>query len=498
VAAPLGFHLDTYRQQAQEFLEELNREYYLHLAGHKPELGIEAIYERHTSLFERPAVVAIRELAGAAIGERARALRYLLHFAVEGLIGRECRSEAAELASLEAALEVEGPDGAVPYRGVAVNQANEPDRERREALEIARNEVLRERLNPLHRTMLERSHALCAELGWPSYVAAFAELRGLDLTALARQTARFLELTAEPYAELIGAELAGAGMPAVGELRRSDLPRFFRAPALDRSYPASRMLESFTATLAGLGIDLGAQANIHLDTEARPTKSPRAFCATPKVPQEIYLVVAPVGGRDDYAALFHEGGHAEHYAATDPDLEFEYRQLGDNSVTESFAMLLDHLTEDAAWLRAVLGAESPEPAVRSALAVRLLFLRRYAAKLDYELALHGRGGGGEDLAAGYARRMRDATAAEWPAAGWLADVDEGFYVACYLRAWDLESRWRRALTERFGEGWFASPAAGKWLRGLWRQGQRLSADELLAEALGEQLGFADLAAEFRD
>jgi Zn-dependent M32 family carboxypeptidase len=49
------------------------------------------------------------------------------------------------------------------------------------------------------------------------------------------------------------------------------------------------------------------------------------------------------------------------------------------------------------------------------------------------------------------------------------------------------------LRERFGERWFARREAGEWLRGLWRHGQRLTADELLAETLGEELDFSRLA-----
>ena len=83
-----------------------------------------------------------------------------------------------------------------------------------------------------------------------------------------------------------------------------------------------------------------------------------------------------------------------------------------------------------------------------------------------------------------------------PRRRWLDDVDGGFYVASYLRAWALEARWRAHLRERFGERWFNRPEAGEWLTGLWRQGQRLRADELLAEALGEELRFDSLAAGF--
>ena len=123
-------------------------------------------------------------------------------------------------------------------------------------LEKARNRVLAERLNPLHLTTLERSHELCRAVGWSSYAAAYAELRGVDLQALADQTARFLDATEVPYAELLGRRLEELGLPALGELRRCDLPRFFRAPDLDAQYPADRLLESFRSTLAGLGIDL--------------------------------------------------------------------------------------------------------------------------------------------------------------------------------------------------------------------------------------------------
>ena len=69
----------------------------------------------------------------------------------------------------------------------------------------------------------------------------------------------------------------------------------------------------------------------------------------------------------------------------------------------------------------------------------------------------------------YAELLGTATGVEWTQDTWLDDVDEGFYVAAYLRAWALEDRWRLILRERFGERWFSEPAAGDWLRALWRR-----------------------------
>jgi hypothetical protein len=493
----LPFELDSYRRRAENFCEELSREYYLHLAGRKPDLELEPIYRGYADLFTREAVGRVRErAANETDAEERRRLRYLLHFSFDGLIGAETRDESAELAGLEASLEVDPGDGPIPYRAIQIEQANEGDAERRGLLEEARNRTLAERLNPLHRAVLERSHALCRAFGWPSYAAAYAELRGVDLEELARQTARFLDATEERYRELLDPRLEEGGLPVIGELRRCDLPRFFRAPDLDQLYAADRVVESFKSTLAGLGVDLDRQRNVHLDTEPRRTKSSRAFCSTPRVPDEVYLVIAPHGGRDDYAALFHEGGHTEHYAHTDPRLAFEFRLLGDNSVTEAFAFLIEHLMEDPRWLHELLGVEDAEVAVAQARASKLALLRRYSAKLAYELELHGGSGEFDGMQARYAELLGDALRVPWPRESWLADVDQGFYAACYLRAWTLEARWRDALRDRYGEEWFRSAAAGEWLRGLWRRGQRLAAPELLAETVGGELDFSELANEF--
>jgi hypothetical protein len=230
-----------------------------------------------------------------------------------------------------------------------------------------------------------------------------------------------------------------------------------------------------------------------LDVESRPGKSPRAFCAPVHVPGEVYLVVPPMGGRDDYAALLHEGGHAEHFASVDPALPFEFRHLGDNSVTEGYAFLFDHLLEDPEWLARRLGVDDADALLAHSRAQRLMMLRRYAAKLAYELELHG--GGDADHAATYARRLTDAVRVPWPREQYLMDVDPGFYAAAYLRAWAVESRLRTLLRERFGPAWFESPQAGDLLRDLWAQGQRLDADELLAQLDGGGLDFAALAAD---
>ena len=493
-------NLDAYRAAAETFVADHTREYYRHFAGLQDELRIEAVYARHPGLFTRAAVEELRATLGdgAADGDEARRRRYLLDFAVEGLLGRATRTQEAELAKREAELSLEIEGERIGFRESAVEQANEPDRDRRERIETARLAAIEERLNPLHEEVLETQHTVARELGWASYREMCAECKGIDLASLARETAAFSAATAAAYPDVVNAPLRRAVGVGLDAARRADLPRFFRCAEADARFPAASLVPALRDTLDRLGIDLDAQPNVVVDVERRPKKSPRAFCAPVRVPQEIHLVVPPIGGRDDYVALFHEAGHAEHYAHADPGLAFEFRVLGDNSVTEGFAFLFDHLVEDPEWLRRHLGGELDPELAAHVRAVRLLFVRRYAAKLGYELELHGAERPLEELAEDYAARLSAAVGVPWPSVTYLADVDPGFYAAAYLRAWALETHLRAALRESFGPAWFDEPEAGDFLRRLWREGQRRDAAELLAEEIGPPSRRLDFGAMLAD
>src|SRR5438093_11243017 len=87
-----------------------------------------------------------------------------------------------------------------------------------------------------------------------------------------------------------------------------------------------------------------------LDTGEREGKRSLGFCSPVRVPAEVYLVLRPHGGQTDWNTFLHELGHALHFAYMRPDLAFEYRWLGDNSITEGYAMLFDHSMKDRGWL----------------------------------------------------------------------------------------------------------------------------------------------------
>ncbi|MFQ5895854.1 MAG: hypothetical protein ACE5JJ_08590 [Nitrospinota bacterium] len=116
-------------------------------------------------------------------------------------------------------------------------------------------------------------------------------------------------------------------------------------------------------------------------------------------------------------------------------------------------------------------------------------LRRYAAKIDFELKLHTGPAleGKEEL---YARTLGAATLVEYPPVSFLDDVDSFFYCANYLRAWMFQAQLAAHLRKEFGEGWFADPRSGEVLKGLWALGQGEPLDALL-----QRLGLPGLSAE---
>ena len=166
------------------------------------------------------------------------------------------------------------------------------------------------------------------------------------------------------------------------------------------------------------------------------------------------LVVQPIGGAFDWHALFHEAGHAEHFANTRAELAVEERRLGDSAVTEGWAMLLEHLIGDPVWLARRLDFPRPAEFASEGAAQLLFFVRRYCAKLLYELEFHS----ADDLTQmrpRYVELLADALKIEPSPTDYLGDIDSGFYASSYLRSWAFEAQLRTHLREEFGNAWFA-------------------------------------------
>ena len=483
--------LDSYRERADRFLAELEEEAYSHFAGLKPKLELGAIHERYSDL---TSLEQARWMGERVDGDGR--MRELWRFACEGYLGAVTRAEEERLATLQAGLKADLGGEQIAFRMLGPEIANSGDRKRRGRLEQARCALVEKELNPILLDLRGRLRAAVLQLGSDSAVDLYRRF-GFPLDDLASQAGAFLAETEDLYERALERLLDMRLGLRLDQVARYDTPRLFRAKRWDAAFPGERMLSALKATLAGLGTDLRSQQNVEIDVASRPSKTPRAFCAPIEIPGRIVLVISPIGGPDDWRALFHEAGHTEHYAHTSADLPFEYRRRGDDAVTEGWAFLFEGMISTPAWLTRLLGEDEARELSWEGAVQKLYFVRRYCAKLQYELELHA----ATDLTkmpARYVELQHKATMIEPSAADYLRDLDEGFYCTSYLRAWAFEARVRAHLCKLFGPAWFAKPEAGMLLRELWSQGQRLNADELLRELDGSHLELLALAAELRE
>jgi len=492
VATPLNQReLDGLREDADRFIAELDEEAYLHFSGQKDSYELGAIYERHAGLTSLDTALAL----GATVEVEGRRVRELWKFASEGYLGSFVSEEEERAAEAETRTVSVGGEQ-IPYRDLRGRIMNENDRATRERLELARNEATESEMNPLYLRKASVVHEETERLGAPNYYELYKRF-GFDLDDLAAQCRELLDSTEtlwDDVGDRFFRERIGIGLD---DVQRWDAARAFRGAEWDRAFPADRMVPALEHTLGELGVDLRTQRNVELDLEDRPNKTPRAFCVGIEIPQRVILVIKPQGGPDDWHSLFHEAGHTEHFANTSESLTVEERRLGDNAVTEGWAFLLEHIVIDPAWLTSMLDFPRPHEFVAEGAAQLLWMVRRYSAKLIYEVEFH-QAADKTAMRPRYVELLEDALKVRPSDTDYLGDIDDGFYASQYLRAWAFEAQLRTYLREQFGNSWFSRRDAGGLLRELWSEGQKPTADELLEEVTGARIEMSAVAERIRE
>jgi hypothetical protein len=491
--------LGRLRDDGQAFTEAISREIYLAHSGQKATAELTPLYERYAAVMGEESLALVLAAFRAAPPDREeyRGLRNLLDWQVESQASREL----AELDEREIAWENEAvivlPDGGtVPFQRASIELANSTDRAARQTLESARAALVQNELAPLRLEHFQREREITEQLKLADgYNATFDLLAGFSLMDLRRACEAFLRDTRamwdEIYPEFVKRELGIDPADAT----RADALALMRARAFDAGFPWETMQERILGQVREMGVVPDANGRVIFDTGDRPGKRARAFCSPVRVPEEVYLVLRPHGGQNDWNTFLHELGHALHFANMRVDLPFEYRWLGDNSVTEGYAMLFDHRMQDPRWLAryASLSRAEIPGFLRSAGFEELQFLRRYCAKLIYETHLYGGDVPWTALPDLYVQVLTEATTFRYVGADAFVDVDPRYYSARYLRAWQLQALLNETLTERFNEDWWRNPHAGPWIvRELFSHGQRELADEQAQRVAGKSLSFAPL------
>src|SRR3954452_24992359 len=182
-APPPTRDLDRFRAQADDFIRDLDEEYYLHFAGLKETLDVEQVYERYSELTK---LETAQSLKGAPTE--------LWRFACEGFLGNLTREHQARIAKAEAELEATVDGETIPYRMLRVAMSNEPDRDKRKLLEQARLRLLDEQLNPIYLDAVQIDQEAVCRLDAPNYYELYKQF-GFRLDEVAAECQEVLDET---------------------------------------------------------------------------------------------------------------------------------------------------------------------------------------------------------------------------------------------------------------------------------------------------------------
>jgi hypothetical protein len=480
-----------FESMLERYLYERSEEGRAVRVGEKEVSEQAAIVLRYASLFTREQLDALHEAEEAAGGDERELLFRLRKTCEGGLIANELTEAEDELENrlLAARVTFEGEE--MPLRTAQARLAVLPAYADREALGTIHADAS-EAFNPDRLELLRRGDALAGELsGIPGAVERNEDEKGISLRDLSAALERASIALTDRYDELRQKwfdRLLGPEREAVPSSSHSAYVR--RLSPLEATYTKERATDVCLDTLRQLGFDLDAQPNIRLDLDDRPQKSPRACVIASDPPTVVHLITRAQGGLHDYQAFLHEAGHALHYGGLDPSLPYTFRRIArDHALTEIYSYIVEAISQEPGWHERYFQLSAGDAAANAEATIFLeaFLFRRYEAKLRFELDFWTRFQTDGGTSTGYADRLTAATGYRYRTQGHLADMDEGFYSADYLRAWIRSAQLRSHLLSEIGDDWWCNPATGDLLRDLFLEGTKPTSEEIAG-----RLGFDPL------
>jgi hypothetical protein len=487
-------NLKTIKRDIKISHNMLKEEYYENYSGLKDHINTSDIFERFEHLASKKMISYLVSIKKNISLDEQKKIKYLQAKIIDNYLNFNVSNLTDEITIIGAKSDIIIGKKRVPFRYINTFISNENVKSTRSALEKSTFPIILD-MNILLKQRMEKLFTLSAELGYNNYRDLYSKIKDINFNDLRIILERFLDETSQLFKNGLSAAAENMGL-SLDELERADILYLFRGKEFDSYFEKVKSIPILRKTLMCMGIDLTSQSNIILDTEERPKKSSRAFVFNIEVPNRIILMTMPKGGQGDYRSLFHEIGHAEHWGNVRSNLEIEYKYLGDNSVSETYAFLLEYLLSDRIWLDRYIKIEDKNSYIQFIYLHKLYLIRRYIAKFLYELELHKGKVSGMDRI--YSTILNKTLYFHYPKEHYLLDVDDGFYCADYLRAWIFEVQLRTVLKETFGEVWFDDKRTGEYLKGLWRNGTKYNIDELVEMIGCNRLDIKPLTQEFAD
>jgi len=482
ITIQMNYNIGKIRKDLEAFYKKISLISYKNKA-YGNELKLRGVYKDYKHLCKDKDLIGfIKQKRDKEIDKLTKRRLHYLYFALIGLYSGEKLIQFKEELSKLGLQSVRVNNKNIPLRDINYLIANEKNRRIRRKLYNLTNKNTIES-NRLMIKLLEESKRLTREFGFNDDVKFYEEYKQMNLNDFDLKVTKLLNETDDMFKELLEDISRKKLNLSLNQLRAYDFGFLYRAKEFDRFFPKDKAISTIKKTLLGMGLNLSKQRNISIDIKERPKKIQGAYCCSISVPDDIRLLIKPVGGFRDYESLLHETAHAEHIAHINKNIDFEFKWIGNVAIAETFAIIFANLILDNNWLRKYIGMD--EKVIKSFLK-QMLFLklgqiRNQCCSFKFDMVLCQKNP--KNLREYFTKLYKDVFFIKLNYTEKLRYLylSNDFYSVEYISAWFLDAQTRSKLKENYGEEWFENKESLTFLKKLWRQGLKPNTVELANE-----------------
>ena len=488
-----------YRRDYAAYSATLERARYDYHTDARPHLRVAPIQDRYADLWTRSSIddlTRAREEASTKFEIERTALTALLRAAQLGYL-EACTAEVSgELTHCTTSTRFQWNGVPLAADDAPVALAVEPDAARRRELSARWFDALHA-CDDLRAARLDILREAALSLGLKSYFGFLSEVAETKIESLCAGADDFLERTEHVYNASLYEWSTARHLPVADAraLVYADSLFLTRLSHLDPFFPASELRATYDATMSGLGIRVGRQLNVRIETAANKIGKTRAACFALIPPEDVRLVYQTESGANFYQTFFTAAGRAQHFAWVSRDLAARYPELihaPDETTRAGFGLLFGDLLADGAWLAANRHVRPlvAREITRSFALVELYRARRACIRLRQQRVLYqATDPRSEHLAEAYTAALEEATSFRAHPALYLRDLlpvglhdmreeSADLLPAVYLRARLFATSLGEYLRTRHGHRWWSTRGAAAELIDMWNTGSRYTVEEL--------------------
>ncbi len=470
------------RTEAKELYSELMTDKYNADVLGQPS-RIEEITTRYQTLLDKQNIQLVQRIQDSyQPSPEETQVRFLRLFLIQGALKLAAGQSADYLRALQLQNRIAGGGNAVDYRHLPDLPAGETNRERRQRqFEAQLPALIKE--NAVYQKIRSLEDSLLFDLGYGDMASFLEEQHGVDLAVLSEVAEKFVKdtdsLTHTLFAEL-APKLTGV---RIESFRGYDLPVLERGQTFDKHFSVTKMIDGLKSVLAEMGLSVDSAKGLKITIVDSSQVGFRPVAYPIRIPDDIRVPIRLVDGLPGYAAFYHELGHALR-CATITERDFEFAYLGNQTLTEASAFLLEQLLDQPAYLQNRLGFSPQETKdyLRFRALIKLITVRSYCGDLLYEQSLYS---GESDPKTAYEKIKQPLLGYPWN------DVEREGYLTCadylssadHLRGWFLAAQLQEKLRAFVGADYASRPATGDFLKKIWAAGNRYTPEEV-AQSLG--------------